>query len=165
MPSFDIVSEVDLQEVDNAVNQADKEIATRYDFKGTKFELIYDRAKSEVKLMADADTRLTAMLDILNSKLFKRGIELTSLEIGKQEAAGGMTLRQTVKIKTGLETDKAKAVVKLIKEAKLKVDAAIQDKQVRVTGKKIDDLQEVIALLKSNSKAVGVPLQFTNMRA
>lgn len=165
MPSFDVVSEVNVQEVDNAVNQAQKEIQGRYDFKGTKFELEYDRAKMQVKLVADEESRLQALFDVLTSKLHKRGVELGSLDVGKVEASGGMMRRQTVGIRTGLETDKAKQVVKAIKDSKLKVEAAIQEKQVRVTGKKIDDLQEVIALLRQKQQEFGVPLQYVNMRS
>lgn len=165
MPSFDVVSEVNVQEVDNAVNQAKKEIQSRYDFKGTQFELLFDKASCEIKLSADAESRLDSMIDILNSKLIKRGIELGSVELGKREAAGGMTLKQSLKIKQGLEQDKAKLIIKTIKEAKLKVEAQIQDKQVRVSGKKIDDLQEVIGLLKAQQPQLKVPLQFINMRS
>jgi uncharacterized protein YajQ (UPF0234 family) len=165
MPSFDIVSEVNVQEVDNAVNQAQKEIQARYDFKGTKFDISFDPKTTEIKLNADAESRLESMLDILNSKLIKRGIELGSVDVGKREAAGGMMMKQTLKIKQGLEQDKAKQIIKTIKDSKLKVEAQIQDKQVRVSGKKIDDLQEVIALLKGQLGQLKVPLQFVNMRS
>jgi uncharacterized protein YajQ (UPF0234 family) len=165
MPSFDVVSEVNVQEVDNAVNQAQKEIQARYDFKGTKFELSFDVKTTEIKLNADAESRLESMLDILNSKLIKRGIELGAIDIGKREAAGGMMMRQTLKVKQGLEQDKAKQIIKVIKDSKLKVEAQIQEKQVRVSGKKIDDLQEVIALLKSQQGQLKIPLQFVNMRS
>ena len=165
MPSFDVVSEVNVQEVDNAVNQAQKEIQARYDFKGTKFDLSFDTKSTEIKLNADAESRLDAMLDILNSRLIKRGIELGAIDLGKREPAGGMMLKQTLKVKQGLEQDKAKQIIKVIKDSKLKVEAQIQDKQVRVTGKKIDDLQEVIALLKSQQGQLKIPLQFVNMRS
>ncbi|MEN9809189.1 MAG: hypothetical protein RLZZ488_756 [Pseudomonadota bacterium] len=165
MPSFDVVSEVNVQEVDNAVNQAQKEIQARYDFKGTKFDLSFDSKSTEIKLNADAESRLDSMVDILNSKLIKRGIELGAIEIGKKEPAGGMMLKQTLKVKQGLEQEKAKQIVKAIKDSKLKVEAQIQDKQVRVTGKKIDDLQEVITLLKAQQGQLKIPLQFVNMRS
>ena len=165
MPSFDIVSEVSVQEVDNAVNQAQKEIQTRYDFKGTKFDLLFDRAACEIKMSADADSRLESMLDILNSKLLKRGIELGAIEVGKREAAGGMMLKQSLKVKQGLEQEKAKQIIKVIKDSKLKVEAQIQEKQVRVSGKKIDDLQEVIAMLRAEQAQLKIPLQFLNMRS
>jgi cyclic-di-GMP-binding protein len=165
MPSFDVVSEVNIQEVDNAVNQAQKEIQSRYDFKGTKFSLEFDKTKSEIKLSADEENRLQALFDVLSSKLFKRGVELGSLDVGKVEQAGGLMRKQTVVIRTGLETDKAKQLVRMIKDAKIKVEAAIQDKQVRVTSKKIDDLQEVIGLLRSKQPELGIPLQYVNMRS
>lgn len=165
MPSFDVVSEVNVQEVDNAVNQAQKEIQGRYDFKGTKFDLNFDAKTTEIKLSADAESRLDSMLDIINSKLIKRGIELGAIELGKREPAGGMMLKQSLKVKQGLEQDKAKQIIKVIKDSKLKVEAQIQDKQVRVTGKKIDDLQEVIALLKAQQGQLKIPLQFVNMRS
>ncbi len=164
MPSFDVVSEINLQEVDNAVNQTQKEIAQRFDFKGKKFDLEFDKAKSEIKISADDDSRLSSLYDVLTSRLFKRGVELGSLNPGKREQAGGMMIRQVIALKQGLEQEPAKKVVKLIKDSKLKVEAAIQDKQVRVTGKNIDDLQAVIQLLKENQDTLGIPLQYTNMR-
>lgn len=164
MPSFDVVSEINLQEVDNAVNQTQKEIAQRYDFKGKKFSLEFDKDKSEIKLSADDDSRLTALFDVLSSRLFKRGVELGSLNPGKREQSGGMMIRQVVGLKQGLEQDIAKKVIKIIKDSKMKVEAAIQEKQIRVTGKNIDDLQSVIALLKQNQSSLGIPLQYTNMR-
>jgi len=165
MPSFDVVSEVNLQEVDNAVNQAQKEIQARYDFKGTQFDLKFDAKTLEIKLTADAESRLDSMYDILSSKFIKRGIELGSIEAGKKEAVGGLMLRQMIKIKQGLEQEKAKQIVKAVKDSKLKVEAQIQDKQVRITGKKIDDLQDVIAMLKSQQSQFKIPLQFVNMRS
>lgn len=164
MPSFDVVSEVDVQEVDNAVNQAEREIGQRYDFKGAKTELVFDKAKCEIRFASDNEARMDAMLDVINSKLFKRGVELGSLDISKREPAGGMTLRQSIRVKQGLEQDAAKSIVKLIKETKLKVEVAIQDKQLRVTGKKIDDLQEVISFLRGQAGTLKVPLQYINMR-
>jgi uncharacterized protein YajQ (UPF0234 family) len=164
MPSFDVVSEINLQEVDNAVNQTQKEIAQRYDFKGKKFDLEFDKNKSEIKIAADDESRLTALYDVLTSRLFKRGVELGSLNPGKREQAGGMMIKQTIGLKQGLETEAAKKVVKIIKDSKLKVEAAIQDAQVRVSGKNIDDLQAVIALLKQNQESLGIPLQYNNMR-
>ena len=165
MASFDIVSEVDLQEVDNAINQSSKEVEHRYDLRGSKAALGWDSTKLQISLTADGEQHLTALYDILTSKLFKRGIELGSLEVGKMQAAGGSTQKQLLQIKQGLETDKAKEICALIREWKLKVDVAIQQKQIRVTGKKIDDLQEVIARLKQNQEKLKVPLQFLNMRS
>jgi len=165
MPSFDLVSEVNIQEVDNAVNQAQRELDSRYDFKGKKFLLALDKVKAEIKLEAESESHVLSMADILNSKLLKRGIDLGVLEISKIEPIGGMMLRQVVKVKQGLETDVAKKINKVIKDAKLKVDTQIQDKQIRVTGKKIDDLQEVIALVKAKQSELKIPLQFVNMKS
>ena len=165
MPSFDLVSEASVQEVDNAVNQAQKELDSRYDFKGKKFLLTLDKVKVEIKLEADSDSHVVSMFDILSSKLLKRGIDLGALDVGKIEPIGGMMLRQIVKVKQGLESDVAKKINKIIKDAKLKVDTQIQDKQIRVTGKKIDDLQEVISLVKAKQSELKIPLQFVNMKS
>lgn len=165
MPSFDLVSEVSVQEVDNAVNQAQRELDSRYDFKGKKFSVVFDKVKVEVKLEAESESHVISMNDILGSKLLKRGIDLGALDIGKIEPIGGMMMRQVVKIKQGLESDVAKKINKVIKDAKLKVDTQIQDKQIRVSGKKIDDLQEVIALVKSKQGELKIPLQFVNMKS
>ncbi len=164
MPSFDIVSEVNMQEVDNAVNQAQKEIAQRYDFKGKKVELDFDKEKKSLRIAADDESRLDALYDILSSKLFKRGVELGSLSLGKREPAGGMMIRQEITLKQGLETEMAKKIVKLVRDMKIKVDPVIQDQQVRVTAKNIDDLQIVIEMLKREQSQLKIPLQFTNMR-
>ncbi|KAB8036493.1 YajQ family cyclic di-GMP-binding protein [Silvanigrella paludirubra] len=165
MPSFDIVSEVSIQEIDNAVNQAQKEIASRYDFKGKKYELVLDKQKVEMKLTADSETHVIAMADIVNSKLLKRGIDLVSLDIDKIKPIGGMMMSQNIKVKQGLETDVAKKITKTIKDSKIKVDTQIQDKQIRVTGKKIDDLQSVISLLKEKQQELKIPMQFVNMKS
>ncbi len=164
MPSFDIVSEVSIQEIDNAVNQAQKELASRYDFKGKKYELVLDKQKVEMKLTADSESHVAAMADIINSKLLKRGIDLISLDIDKIKPVGGMMLSQCIRVKQGLETDVAKKITKTIKDSKIKVDTQIQDKQIRVTGKKIDDLQNVISLLKGKQQELKIPMQFVNMK-
>ncbi len=164
MPSFDIVSEVNMQEVDNAVNQTQKEIAQRYDFKGKKFEIEFDKEKKNIRIAADDESRLIALYDVLTSRLFKRGVELGSLAPGKHEPAGGMMIRQDIALKQGLEAEMAKKINKIIRDMKLKVDAAIQDQQVRVTGKNIDDLQMVIEAMKREQSQLNIPLQFTNMR-
>jgi cyclic-di-GMP-binding protein len=165
MASFDVVSEVNLQEVDNAVQQSQKEITSRYDFKGAFFQIEFDKAKAEISLISDEDSRLQALVDVLSSKLHKRGVELGSLEMGKITAIGGTKKKQIVVLKQGLAQESAKLLVKQIKDSKLKVEVTIQEKQVRVTAKKIDDLQEVIALLKQNQPTLGIPLQFVNMRS
>ena len=159
MPSFDIVSEVDLQEVRNAVDQANREVGTRFDFKGVdaRFEL----GDGVVDLRAEQEFQLNQMLDILRQKLVKRKVDIGCMEIGEPETSLNAA-RQQVRIRQGIETDVAKKMVKAIKAAKLKVQAQIQGEQVRVTGKKRDDLQQVIALLKSSD--YGLPLQFTNFR-
>lgn len=161
MPSFDIVSKVDMQEVDNAVNQAIKEMQQRYDFKDSASRIIWEK-KPEFTIVGDSDSKLKTVQDMLETKLVKRGVSLKSLEYGKVEDASGSLKRQTVKLQQGIPAEKAKEITRLIKDAKLKVQTQIQDEQIRVTGKKIDDLQEAIALLKA--KSVDISLQFVNMR-
>lgn len=162
MPSFDIVSKVNMQEVDNAVNQAQKEMQQRYDFKGSKSEIKWEK-KEEMTILADDDSKLASVIDILQTKFVKRGVSLKALDFEKVEDAAGSMKRQVVKLRMGIPTEKAKQIIKIIKDAKLKVQTQIQDEQVRVTGKKIDDLQEVIQLLKG--KDVDIDLQFENMRS
>ena len=160
MPSFDIVSKVDLQEVDNAVNQAAKEVAQRYDFKGTHNEL---RLEGEaIAILAADDYKLQAVTDILKGKLVKRGVSPKCLDFGKQEPASGGAVRQRVAIIQGIDKEKGKELVKRIKATKLKVQAQIMDDQVRVTGKQIDDLQEIIQTLKGAD--LDIELQFINFR-
>jgi len=161
MPSFDIVSEVNTQEVDNAVNQAIKEIEQRYDFRGSKSEIKWD--KKEVLILGDDEYKMDAMKDILQSKMHRRGIDIKSLEFGPREAAGGNMSRQKVTIKQGIEKEVAKEITKSIKDSKLKVQAQIADDKVRVTSKSIDELQETMAYVKAQS--FPVPLQFNNMRS
>jgi uncharacterized protein YajQ (UPF0234 family) len=160
MPSFDIVSTVDMQEVDNAVNQTIKEIAQRYDFKKTKSEVTLE--KDSIKVLADDDFKLKAIIDILQSKFVKRSISVKALQYGKAEPASGGMVRQTITIQQGISKEKGKEIIALIKETKLKVQGQIQEDQVRVTGKSIDELQETIKLLKN--KDLGVELQFVNFR-
>ena len=159
MPSFDVVSEVDLQEVRNAVDQANREVSTRFDFKGVdaRFEL----NRSEILLRAQEAFQLDQMVDILRQKLAKRKVDLACMELGRQETALNAA-RQPVTIRQGIDADTAKRMVKAIKGGKLKVQAQIQGEQVRVTGKKRDDLQQAIALLKAED--YGLPLQFVNFR-
>lgn len=161
MPSFDIVVKVDLQEVDNAVNQALKEISQRYDFKGSKSKIEWDK-KQEIKVIGDDDYKLKAVIDILQSKLMKRGISIKNLEMGKVEASFEGTATQKIKLKSGVPADKAKEINKIIKDSKVKVQSSFQDEQVRVTGKKRDDLQEAIALVKGAN--LDLDVQFTNFR-
>ncbi len=161
MPSFDIVSKVEMQEVDNAVNQTIKEIGQRYDFKGAKCEVTLEN--DAIKLIASDDFRLKAIVDILQSKFVKRGISLKAMQYGKVEPASGGLVRQMITIQQGISKEKGKDINLLVKESKLKVQSQIQDDQVRVTGKNIDDLQEMIKILKS--KEMGIELQFVNFRS
>jgi uncharacterized protein YajQ (UPF0234 family) len=159
MPSFDVVSEVDLHELSNAVDQANREVDTRFDFKGSNAH--FEHAGTELTLSAENDFQLQQMMDILRLKMVKRGVDIESLEAGEPETSN-MRARQKVTVRQGLDKETAKKIVKLIKDAKLKVQAAIQGEQVRVTGKKRDDLQQVIALLREQK--LGLPLQFSNFR-
>jgi len=161
MPSLDIVSKVDMQEVDNAINQTVKEISQRYDFKGSKSEVTLE--KETVKILADDDMRLKAISEILQSKFFKRGISPKALQFGKTEQASGSMLRQIVTIQQGISKEQAKEINGVIKETKLKVQSQIQDDQLRVTGKNIDDLQEVMKVLKA--KDLNIEMQFVNFRS
>ncbi len=163
MPSFDIVSEIDLQEVDNAVNQTVKEISTRFDFRGGKSTIELDKENKVIKISADDEMKLRAIHQILEMKFAKREIDCRALKYGDEEAASGKSIRQSISLVSGLSKEDAKKVIKVIKDSKLKVQAQIQDEQVRVTGKKIDDLQAVISTLKGSS--LGLPLQYVNMRS
>ncbi len=160
--SFDIVCKIDMQEMDNAVNQTMKEIAQRFDFKGSKSAIELDKEKALMTLTSEDDFKLKSLNDILQSKVIKRGISLRALSYGKVEPAAGGTVRQVITMQQGIPQDKAKEIVKLIKEMKLKVNAAIQQDQVRVTGKNRDDLQAIIAKLKGAD--IGIDMQFVNYR-
>ncbi len=160
--SFDVVSKVDLQEVQNAVHQANKEIVTRFDFRGSKSKIDWNEKELELTLFSDDDHKIKSVVDILETKLVKRGVPIKSLEFKTIEPAAGATVRQIVKVQQGIAIEKAKEIVKAIKDSKIKVQASIQSDQVRVAGKNRDDLQSVIALLKAAD--FGVPLQFTNYR-
>jgi len=162
MPSFDVVSRVDMQELDNTVNMLKKEVATRYDFRGSKTEVELVKKDSLIRFLTEDDMKLRALRDVLIAKAVKRGIDTKAFEFGDPERAGGDMLRQEVKIANGIDIEVARKVVKLVKDAKLKVQASIQGDEVRMTGKKRDDLQDVIALLKEAD--LGVPLQYVNMR-
>ena len=159
--SFDIACKVDMQEVANAVNQATREIETRYDLKGSKNEI--KQEKMDLLLTSGDEMKLKAVLDILQSKLHRRGVDLKALTIGDPESAAGGTVKQKITLQDGIPMEKAKEIVRLIKDSKIKVQAAIQEKQVRVSGKNRDDLQAAIALVKG--KDLGVALQFTNYRS
>jgi uncharacterized protein YajQ (UPF0234 family) len=161
--SFDVTTGVDLQEVDNAVNQAQKEIAQRYDFKGSRSSIEFQRAAGVLVLVADDDYKMRALFDVLQGKLIKRGVSVKNMDVGDIRPAGGDTVRREVKLKMALDGDTAKQVAAAIKDAKLKkVQAAIQGDQVRVSSPSRDELQEAIALLKA--KDFGVELKFGNYR-
>jgi uncharacterized protein YajQ (UPF0234 family) len=161
--SFDVTTGVDLQEVDNAVNQAQKEITQRYDFKGSPAKIELQRAENKIMLEAEGDYKMTAVLDVLQSKLIKRGVPVKNLDIGEIKQASGDTVRREIKLKMSLEGDTAKKVVAAIKDAKMKkVQASIQGEQVRVTSPSRDELQDVMTLLRG--KDFGVELKFGNYR-
>jgi uncharacterized protein YajQ (UPF0234 family) len=163
MPSFDVVSEVNVQEVDNAVNQAIKEIAQRYDFKGSKTSIEWKSKEKEIVIMSEDDYKLGATKDILQSKLIKRNVPIKNFKFGDAEPATGQQLRQVVTIQQGIEKEQAKKIQDAIKNAKLKVQAQLMDDQIRVTSKSIDDLQDAMRTLRS--AALDIELQFTNMRS
>jgi len=162
MPSFDIVVETDLQEVDNAVNQARKELSQRYDFRGSKSRIEWEKGTGDLTLFGEDDYRLSAVLDMLQSKLFKRGVSIKNLTLEEAEDAADSMRRQKMVLAQGIDGDMCKTIVKRIKQAKLKVQAQIQSDQVRVTGKKRDDLQAVMALVKEAD--LGPDFRFTNLR-
>jgi uncharacterized protein YajQ (UPF0234 family) len=158
--SFDVVSKSDMQEVTNAVVQAQKELAQRFDFKGSKSSI--ELTAEELVLVSDDEGKLVSVKDILETKLVKRKVSLKALDYGKIEPAAGGTVRQKAKIVQGIEIEKAKAIVKTIKDAKVKVQASIQSDQVRVVGRSKDDLQKAMTLVRETD--YGIPLQFTNYR-
>lgn len=159
MPSFDIVSEVDKHELSNAVDQANREVGNRFDFKGSNSKIVQN--DMDLRVESDSKFRVDQVRGILYEKLTKRGIDIGCLEQGDTEEAL-KSAKQTISVRQGVDKEQAKKIVKLIKDSKLKVQAAIQGEQVRVTGKKRDDLQSVMALLREND--TGLPLQFSNFR-
>jgi uncharacterized protein YajQ (UPF0234 family) len=159
MPFFDVVSEVDLQEVRNAVDQSNREIGTRFDFKGVKAS--FELTEAEVRLMAEQEFQLQQMMDILRQKLVKRSVDIGCLEVGDPVVSLNAA-RQTVAVRQGIDAETARSLVKALKGSKLKVQTQIQEDQLRITGKKRDDLQAAIALLRESDW--GLPLQFTNFR-
>ncbi|MDP2323417.1 MAG: YajQ family cyclic di-GMP-binding protein [Gammaproteobacteria bacterium] len=163
MPSFDVVNKVDLQEVDNAVNITKKTIATRYDFRDSETEITLDRKQSSIAISTEDTMRLEAVKDTLSGNLIKRGVSPKALDYSEPEGTSKGGVRVTVSLKQGIDKEVGKKITKLIKEQNLKVQAQIQDDQVRVTAKKIDDLQAVIAVLKE--KDLGIPMQYVNMKS
>ncbi|KAF1073871.1 YajQ family cyclic di-GMP-binding protein [Halodesulfovibrio sp. MK-HDV] len=162
MPSFDVVNKVDLQEVDNAVNNVRKEVETRYDFRGTTTELSLDKGNKRLSILAGDELKMKAVEEMLKTHFLRRNVDPQILEFKDPEPTSKGALKRDVVFKEGIEKDLAKKMVKEIKASKLKVQAQIQDDQLRVTGKKLDDLQAVMAMLREGD--YGIPLQFVNMK-
>lgn len=162
MPSFDIVSEVDIQKLDNAINTAKKELLNRYDFHGSKTEIELDKKTYSITVLTEDDMRMSAIEGVIMSRMIKQGLDAKSLDFGKEHVASGNLIRKDIKVKQGVDKESAKKIVKIIKDSGMKVQASIMDEQVRVTGKKLDDLQATIALVR-NSK-LEIPLQYNNFR-
>ncbi|KAA8484381.1 YajQ family cyclic di-GMP-binding protein [Arcticibacter tournemirensis] len=162
MPSFDIVSKIDGQTLDNAINNAKKEILNRYDFNDSKSSVELDKKTNEITIVTENDMRLKAIQDSIISRMVKQHLDPNALDMGKEQYASGNMLRKEIKIKEGIDKETSKKIIKKIKDSGLKVQASIMDEQVRVQGKKIDDLQSVISLLRSED--FGQPLQYINMR-
>ncbi|WP_455376040.1 YajQ family cyclic di-GMP-binding protein [Kaarinaea lacus] len=159
MPSFDVVSEVDLHELTNAVDQTSREVGNRFDFKGTNSKI--EQNGAEITLISESEFQLEQIMDILRNKMVKRGIDIGCLEI-KDPVTSGKEVRQLVIARQGIDKDLARKIVKMVKDTKIKVQAAIQGEQVRISGKKRDDLQQIITLLKDTK--LGLPLQYNNFR-
>lgn len=165
MPSFDIVNKVDHQSLDNAINNAKKEILNRYDFHGSKTEIELDKKTLNIHIVTENTLRVKHVTDVIIARMVKQNIDPQCLDAGKEEYASGQMLKKDIVVKEGIAKDVAKKIVGIIKDSKLKVQASIMDDQVRVTGKKIDDLQEVIALMRQKGTELGIPLQFVNMKS
>lgn len=163
MPSFDIVSKVDAQALDNAVNVTTKEITNRFDFKGSHVVVELDKKDFKIHIETDDDMKMRQLCDVLVSRAHKQGIDPLAFDLGKEGTQSGKAWKKEVQVRNGLAQDDAKKIVKLIKDSGLKVQASINDDLVRVTGKKIDDLQAIIQLLKSSN--LQLPLQYVNMRS
>ncbi len=159
MPSFDVVCEANIVEVKNATDQANKEISTRFDFKGTDARV--EQKERELTAYADSDFQLGQVRDVLTNKMVKRNVDVRFLDIGKIEKIGGDKVKQVIKVKNGIESEDAKKIVRVVKDSKMKVQASIQGDAVRITGAKRDDLQSAIAMLK---KEIDMPLDFNNFR-
>lgn len=162
MPSFDIASKVDLQTLDNAINVVKKEIANRFDFRGSHFEMELDKKNFIVKVEAESDMKMQQVVDVILSRGIKQGIDGNAFDFSKEAYPSGKIVKKEVEVRNGLKQEDAKKIVKAIKDSGLKVQAAIMDNIIRVTGKKIDDLQDVIALCRSSN--FGIPLQYENMK-
>ena len=162
MPTFDIVRKLDMQEVDNAINMVSRDISNRYDFRGSSTKLTLNKAEKIIKLEADNDMQLTAVRDMLENRAINRKLSIKIFDYQNEENASGMSVRQIVNLREGINSENAKKINKMIKDMKLKVQSQIQGEQLRVTGKKIDDLQGVISAL--NEAKLDLPLQFVNMK-
>jgi uncharacterized protein YajQ (UPF0234 family) len=163
MPSFDIVSKVDLQTLDNAINTVKKEITTRYDFKGSHVSIELDKKELVLKLEVESDMKLEQVIEVLISRTMRQGLDASIYDLSKEPYQSGKVYKKDVAVRNGIKQEDAKKIVKMIKDAGLKVQAAIMDDIVRVTGKKIDDLQEVIQ--KAKEANLGIPLQYVNMKS
>jgi cyclic-di-GMP-binding protein len=163
MPSFDISSKVDIQTLDNAINTVKKEISTRFDFKNSPVEIDLNKKDYLLKLEVESDMKMKQVIDVIISRAMKQGIEASAFDFEKDAYPSGKTIKKDVPVRNGLKQDDAKKIVKIIKDSGLKVQAAIMDDIVRVTAKKIDDLQDVIALCRTSN--LGLPLQFINMKS
>lgn len=163
MPSFDIVSKVDLQTLDNAINTVKKEITTRYDFKGSHVSIELDKKELILKLEVESDMKLEQVIEVLISRTMRQGLDASIYDLSKEPYQSGKVYKKDIAVRNGIKQEDAKKIVKMIKDAGLKVQAAIMDDIVRVTGKKIDDLQEVIQ--KAKEANLGIPLQYVNMKS
>ena len=163
MPSFDIVSSFNMQEVDNAVNMVIRDIGNRYDFRGGKTTVSLDKGEKFITIFADNTMQLAAVVDMLKSRAISRKVSLKVFKFHDEESAAGTSIRQKISLRQGIDRDRAKNINKMIKNKKLKVQSQIQGEQLRVTGKKIDDLQSVISMLKSEN--LDIPLQYVNMKS
>lgn len=163
MPSFDIVSQIDLQEVDNAVNNVLKEVATRYDFRGDATEIDLNRKEKRINMVTGDEMKIKALREMLITHFSRRKLDHRAMEFSEPEPTSKGRLKQTITLKEGVDKDSARAIVKMVKDSKLKVQTAIQDEQVRVTAKKIDDLQQVISMVKAAE--LDLPLQYVNMKS
>jgi uncharacterized protein YajQ (UPF0234 family) len=163
MPSFDIASEVDLQTLDNAINTVKKEISTRFDFRGSPVKVELDKKTYVVSLEVESDMKMKQLIDVLISRTMKQGIDAAAFDFSKDAYPSGKVVKKEVSVRNGLKQEDAKKIVKMIKDGGFKVQAAIMDDIIRVTGKKLDDLQEVIAQCRTGN--FGVPLQFVNMKS
>lgn len=163
MPSFDIVNKVDAQLLDNAINVARKEILNRFDFNGSKTEIDLDKKSMTIHILTENDMRMDSVTDVIRNRMIKQKLDPLCLDFGKEHYASGSMVKKDIRVKEGIDKDVARKIIKDIKDSKLKVQAQVMDDQVRVTGKKIDDLQSVIALMRHGSYEL--PLQFVNMKS